>query len=69
MLSPTDCVKDRLCGFFHWNDRQSLDQAIMVAQRKKVDMGEIERWAVKERMREQFIVFKSDLAKRSKEKR
>ena len=26
LLSPTDRVKDRLAAFFHWNDRQSLEQ-------------------------------------------
>ena len=26
-LSPTDSVKDRLAAFYHWGDRQSLEQA------------------------------------------
>ena len=29
LLSPTDCVKDRLAAYYHWNDRQSLEQAIL----------------------------------------
>ena len=32
LLSPTDCVKDRLAAFFHWNDRQALEQALLVAR-------------------------------------
>lgn len=68
MLSPTDCVKDRLCGFYHWNDRQSLDQAVLVAGCKQVDMKEIERWSEKERMQEKFLVFKKALAKQRKNK-
>lgn len=32
IISPTDCVKDRLLGYFHWGDRQSLEQAILVAR-------------------------------------
>lgn len=28
LLSPTDCVKDRLAAFYHWNDRQCLQQAV-----------------------------------------
>ena len=27
-LTPTDAVKDRLAAFFHWSDRQSLEQAL-----------------------------------------
>lgn len=37
LLSPTDCVKDRLSAFYHWNDRQCLQQAVWVAQMKPVD--------------------------------
>jgi hypothetical protein len=45
IISPTDCVKDRLAGFFHWNDRQCLEQAVMVAQENQIDLEEIKRWA------------------------
>ncbi len=31
VISPTDCVKDRLAAYYHWGDRQSLEQAILVA--------------------------------------
>jgi hypothetical protein len=57
MLSPTDCVKDRLCGYFYWKDRQSLDQAVLVASSKKVDLAEIERWAGKEGMKDRYADF------------
>jgi hypothetical protein len=29
LLTPTDCVKDRLACYFFWDDRQALDQAII----------------------------------------
>jgi len=48
LLSPTDSVKDRLAAFFHWNDRQSLDQAVMVSRSQKVDLIEIMRWSANE---------------------
>lgn len=50
MLSPADCVKDRLCAYYHWSDVQSLDQAVMVAkaQKKHIVLKEIERWSKKE---------------------
>ena len=68
MLSPTDCVKDRLCGYFYWNDLQSLDQAVMVSKSKKVDLKELERWAKAERMMEKLGVYMNALSKKKKRK-
>lgn len=48
LLSPTDCVKDRLAAYYHWNDRQSLDQALMVAKNRKIDLKEVKRWSKNE---------------------
>jgi hypothetical protein len=45
LLSPTDCVKDRLASFFHWNDPQALEQSLMVAENHSVDLADIKRWA------------------------
>ena len=63
LLSPTDCVKDRLAAYFHWNDPQSLEQALMVAKSNKVNMKEIERWAKAEGKLEKYSLFKSRLDK------
>ncbi len=46
LLTPTDCVKDRLAAYYFWNDQQSLEQAIMVSKRNKVNFSEIEKWSV-----------------------
>jgi hypothetical protein len=48
LLSPTDCVKDRLAAFFHWNDRQSFEQAILVARAQRINLRDIRRWAISE---------------------
>lgn len=61
LLSPTDCVKDRLSAFYHWNDRQSLDQAILVCRAAVVDLAEVERWSIGEGKREGFRSFKNVL--------
>lgn len=45
LLSPTDCVKDRLASFFHWNDTQALEQALMVAENHLIDLKDLKRWA------------------------
>ena len=48
LLSPTDCVKDRLASFFHWNDAQALEQALMVAEDHSIDLKDLKRWAEEE---------------------
>lgn len=45
IISPTDCVKDRLTWFYHNNDTQCLEQAVLVAESNPVDIKEIERWS------------------------
>lgn len=45
LLSPTDCVKDRLASFFHWDDKQALDQAILVAKEHPIDLKNLKNWA------------------------
>lgn len=57
LLSPTDCVKDRLAAFYFWNDHQSLEQAVMVAQSRKVSLVEVERWSRREGQSDKFQVF------------
>ena len=54
LLSPTDCVKDRLAGYYHWQDLQSLEQAVLVAHSRAVDWVEIERWSKLEGFEDEF---------------
>lgn len=46
LLSPTDCVKDRLAAYIHWGARDCFDQALLVCQRQamRVDLEEIKKW-------------------------
>ena len=46
LLSPTDCVKDRLAGYLQWQSRPFLNQAVLVCRHQagRVDLGEIQRW-------------------------
>ena len=61
VISPTDCVKDRLLGYFYWNDRQSLEQAILVARAHPIEIEELERWAIVEGKQEVFKAVQSRL--------
>jgi len=57
LLSPTDCVKDRLASFFHWNDPQALEQALMVAENHPIDLKNLKRWAKTEGFESKFNEF------------
>ena len=61
VLSPTDCVKDRLCAFYFWNDLQGLEQAVLVAKSQKVDLKEIKRWSKVEGKEKEFKAFTDKL--------
>jgi len=68
LLSPTDCVKDRLAAFYYWNDRQSLDQAVFVCRAAEVDIVEVERWSIGEGMKSRFRQFKKEMERFPKKK-
>ena len=61
LLTPTDCIKDRLAAYYHWDDPQSLEQAIWVAQQNEFDMDSIEKWSSNEKKLDKFEVFKHRL--------
>ena len=63
IISATDCVKDRLCAYYFWNDQQGLAQAILVNKSQSVDLREIERWSKAEGKEQEFEVFKSKLGR------
>lgn len=62
LLTPTQCVMDRLAAYFHWNDLQSLDQAVMVASSQKISPAKLEAWAKREGAGEKLERFKQALA-------
>lgn len=57
LLTPTDCVKDRLSSFYHWNDEQALEQALLVANNHPVDLNDIRRWTKDEGQEEKIKFF------------
>lgn len=59
VISPTDSVKDRLAAFYHWGDRQSLEQARLVAQTNEIDLDEVEEWSEKEGKGSEFEEFRN----------
>lgn len=66
LLTPTQCVMDRLAAYFHWNDLQSLDQAVMVASSQEISLGKLDAWAKREGATEKLRKFKQELATRKR---
>ncbi len=63
-LSATDSCRDRLAAFYHWNDRQSLDVAVSIARRNRVDLARIRRWSAREGFADRFVEFLAELRRR-----
>lgn len=61
IISPTDCVKDRLAWYYHDNDTQCLEQAVLVVAANEVDLQEIERWSGVEGKRDAFAAIRQKL--------
>ena len=57
MISPTDCIKDRLAAFYHWGDRQALAQALLVAAHQPFDLEDVARWSKAEGNARAFRTF------------
>ncbi len=64
IVSPTDCVKDRLAWYYHDNDAECLEQAVLVAQFQCVDLNEIERWSTVEGRIDKFMEIRERLMKK-----
>jgi hypothetical protein len=63
-LSATDSCRDRLAGFFHWNDRPGFRAAVHIALRNRVDMKAIRDWSLRERALPRFEQFAEEVRKR-----
>ena len=63
LLTPTDCVKDRLAAYYHWNDEPSLQQAIWVARQNPINMESVKSWSEREGAQEKFDRFLEEVNK------
>lgn len=61
LLRPEDSVKDRLSSYYHWNDKESLKQAIGICLEQQIDLGEVDKWSVQEGQQKKFSFFMEQL--------
>lgn len=64
IISPTDCVKDRLAWYYHDKDTECLRQAVLVANCTAIDLKEIERWSKVEGKSAAFAQVKAQLQRK-----
>jgi len=55
IITPTQCVLDRLAWFVHGNDLQARDQALMVARRQDIDWNDVYAWAASESLDDKIV--------------
>ena len=63
-LSAKDSCRDRLAAFYHWRDRQSLETAVLIALRHRVNLRKIREWSIEEGALESFEEFRRILSSR-----
>jgi hypothetical protein len=63
LFSPTQSVMDRLAWYYSTNDRQCLDQAVMVAKAQNINLDKVREWSKRERSLEKYDDFIKRLKK------
>lgn len=61
ILTPTDCVRDRLASFYWYRDRSALKAALGVASLHPIDMQIVKEWSIRENEEEKFREFQERL--------
>jgi len=66
ILSPTDCIKDRLASYIYFRSPECLEQAILVASKHPFDIKAIENWCKIEgpQTKEGLLEFKKGMRKK-----
>lgn len=65
ILSPTDCIKDRLASFIHFKSQECFSQAVLVAKNQPFNLNQIKKWCIAEKALFAFNQFSDALKKKS----
>ena len=66
LLSPTDCIKDRLLNYYEYRDEQCLEQAKDVARSHPVNWSSLKRWHAGEDYADRFHAFRRQVVSSQK---
>jgi len=56
LLTPTDCIKDRLCAYVYHGGNECFHQAMAVAHLNEIDINNLKKWAKNESKEMKMIV-------------
>jgi hypothetical protein len=62
LFTPTQSVMDRLAAFYHFDDAQGLEQALLVASNHPIDLKKIKKWSDSEGKSKEHETFRLRLA-------
>lgn len=48
ILSPTDCIRDRLASYIYFKSRKCFEQAVLVASKNSFQKAKIKKWCENE---------------------
>ena len=63
ILSPTDCIKDRLASYIYFKSNECLDQAVLVAKNQPFKKAAVKKWCKAEGAYWAFVDFTKGLKK------
>lgn len=63
VLTPTQCVMNKLADFYYYNDRECFKLAILLTKEQKIDLNAVKKWSVKEGQGLKFKEFTQALKK------
>jgi hypothetical protein len=66
LLSPTDCIKDRLLNYYAYQDQQCLEQAKDVACLHPVNWSSLKKWHAGEGYADRFHAFRRQVVSSQK---
>jgi hypothetical protein len=61
ILTPTDCIRDRLSAYIHDGVQSLLDQAVLVAKRQPFEDRKIKKWLLADGHEDVYKEFKAKL--------
>ncbi len=56
LLTPTDCIKDRLCAYVYHGGNECFQQSMAVAHLNEIDINNLKKWAKNESKEMKMIV-------------
>lgn len=61
IFSPTDCIRDRLASYIHFQARECLDQAVLVAKHQPFSLKKVKEWCQSEGGSDAFEEFSAKI--------